>query len=52
VFQAMMDGLTHRRRPATLTELANTAAFIAADEASAITGTVINLTSGAITDRG
>jgi NAD(P)-dependent dehydrogenase (short-subunit alcohol dehydrogenase family) len=49
-FQAMMDGLTHRRRPATLAELANTAAFIASDKASAITGTVINLTGGAITD--
>jgi len=35
---------------ATLAELANAAAFIASDEASAITGTVINLTGGAITD--
>ncbi len=49
-FQAMMDGLTHRKRPATLAEVAKTAAFIASDQGSAITGTVINLSGGAITD--
>jgi NAD(P)-dependent dehydrogenase (short-subunit alcohol dehydrogenase family) len=49
-FQAMMDGLTHRKRAATLAEVANVAAFIASDQASAITGTVINLSGGAITD--
>ena len=49
-FQSIMDGLTHRKRPATLAEVANVAAFIASDHASGITGTVINLSGGAIAD--
>jgi len=34
----------------TLAELANTAAFLASDQASAMTGTVVNLSGGAIPD--
>ena len=49
-FQSIMDGLNHRRRPATLAEVANVAAFVASDHASGITGTVINLSGGAIHD--
>jgi NAD(P)-dependent dehydrogenase (short-subunit alcohol dehydrogenase family) len=49
-FQALMEGMTHRRRLTTLEELANVAAFIASDRASAMTGTVANLTGGEIVD--
>jgi len=45
-----MEGQTLRRRLQTLTELANVAAFIASDQASAITGAVANLSSGSIVD--
>ena len=49
-FTAMTSGMTHRKRPTTLTELANVAAFIASDQAAAMTGTVANLTGGIIVD--
>jgi NAD(P)-dependent dehydrogenase (short-subunit alcohol dehydrogenase family) len=49
-FQAVMEGQTMRRRLQTLTEVANVAAFIASDQASAMTGTVANLSSGSIVD--
>lgn len=49
-FQSMVEGMTHRRRSTTLAELANVAAFVASDRASAMTGTVANLTGGAIVD--
>jgi NAD(P)-dependent dehydrogenase (short-subunit alcohol dehydrogenase family) len=49
-FQAMMNNLNHRNRPATLAELANVAAFVASDQASGITGSVVNLSGGAIAD--
>ena len=49
-FQSMMEGMTHRRRSTTLSELANVAAFVASDRASAMTGTVANLTGGMIVD--
>jgi NAD(P)-dependent dehydrogenase (short-subunit alcohol dehydrogenase family) len=49
-FQSIMAGLSHRKRPATLAEVANVAAFIASDHASGLTGTVINLSGGAVTD--
>ena len=45
-----MDGATHLRRLTTLAELANAAVFVASDRASAMTGTVINLSGGAIVD--
>jgi NAD(P)-dependent dehydrogenase (short-subunit alcohol dehydrogenase family) len=49
-FQALIEGMTHRRRSTTLSELADTAAFVASDRASAMTGTVANLTGGLIVD--
>lgn len=47
-FHAMMEGMTHRKRLTTLTELTNAAVFVASDEGSAITGTILNLTAGMI----
>lgn len=49
-FLAAAEGLTHRRRLPTLAEVANAAAFVASDQASAITGTVVNLSGGTLTD--
>ena len=49
-FQSLVEGMTHRRRSTTLLELANVAAFIASDRASAMTGTVANLTGGITVD--
>ena len=49
-FQSLVEGTTHRRRSTTLAELANVAAFVASDRANAMTGTVANLTGGAIVD--
>ena len=34
----------------TLAEVADTAAFLASDRASAMTGAIVNLTSGAVVD--
>jgi enoyl-[acyl-carrier-protein] reductase (NADH) len=42
--------MTHLRRLTTLAELANVAVFMASDQASAITGTVVNLSGGAIVE--
>jgi NAD(P)-dependent dehydrogenase (short-subunit alcohol dehydrogenase family) len=62
VFDAKANGLTwdqfreflanssHARRVMALDELANTAAFMASDEASAMTGTTVNLTMGGVAD--
>ncbi len=47
-FHAVMEGMTHRKRLTTLEELTNTAIFVASDEGSAITGTILNLTAGMI----
>jgi NAD(P)-dependent dehydrogenase (short-subunit alcohol dehydrogenase family) len=49
-YRARLESMTHLRRLTTLAELANVAAFIASDQASAMTGTVANLTGGAIVD--
>jgi NAD(P)-dependent dehydrogenase (short-subunit alcohol dehydrogenase family) len=49
-FQGMIESMTHRRRSTTLAELGNVAAFVASDRASAMTGTVANLTGGLIAD--
>jgi NAD(P)-dependent dehydrogenase (short-subunit alcohol dehydrogenase family) len=49
-YQARLEGLTHLKRLTTLAELANVAAFMASDQASAMTGTVVNLSGGAIVD--
>jgi NAD(P)-dependent dehydrogenase (short-subunit alcohol dehydrogenase family) len=47
-FRASMEGTTHRKRLTSLQELTNAAIFVASDEGSAITGTVLNLTGGMI----
>lgn len=49
-FRSMAEGLTHRKRSSTLAEVAETAVFLASDRGSGITGTVANLTGGAIVD--
>jgi NAD(P)-dependent dehydrogenase (short-subunit alcohol dehydrogenase family) len=49
-FDAMMVGLTHRKRYPALAEVASAAVFAASDQAAAITGTVLNLSGGSITD--
>jgi NAD(P)-dependent dehydrogenase (short-subunit alcohol dehydrogenase family) len=47
-FCATMAAQTHRKRLTTLEELTNAAVFLASDEGSAITGTILNLTAGVI----
>ena len=47
-FHSVMEGMTHRRRLTTLEELTNAAVFVASDEGSSITGTIVNLTAGMI----
>ena len=49
-FAERVAGLTHRHRPTSLTEFAGVAAFLASDDAAAITGTIANLTGGIIVD--
>jgi len=47
-FHAAMVARTHRRRLTTLEELVNAAVFVASDEGSAISGTILNLTAGMV----
>lgn len=49
-FTTAMVNMTHRKRATTLTELADMAAFVASDQAAAMTGTVANLTGGIVVD--
>jgi NAD(P)-dependent dehydrogenase (short-subunit alcohol dehydrogenase family) len=49
-FHGVMEGMTHRRRLTTLKELTDAAVFVASDEGSAITGTILNLTAGMIVE--
>jgi enoyl-[acyl-carrier-protein] reductase (NADH) len=49
-FLGIIESMTHRKRSSTLSEVANTAVFLASDRASGITGTVVNLTGGLIAD--
>jgi NAD(P)-dependent dehydrogenase (short-subunit alcohol dehydrogenase family) len=49
-FQGYLAGTTHPRRVMTLEEVANTAAFVASDRASGMTGTTVNLTMGSLDD--
>jgi NAD(P)-dependent dehydrogenase (short-subunit alcohol dehydrogenase family) len=49
-FTAAISDTTHRKRATTLAELADVAAFLASDQAAAMTGTVVNLTGGIIVD--
>ena len=48
--QTSIERRTLLRRLPTLAEVANVASFMASDRASAMTGTVVNLTCGAIGD--
>src|SRR5262245_53208006 len=45
-----IESTTHLRRLTTLEELASAAAFLASDNASAMTGTVVNLSGGAVVE--
>lgn len=47
-FHSVMESRTHRRRLTTLDDLTNAAVFVASDEGSVITGTILNLTAGMI----
>lgn len=49
-YLARIESTTHLRRLTTLAELANVAVFMASDQASAMTGTVVNLSGGAIVE--
>lgn len=49
-FQRLMESFTILKRLPKLSELANTAVFIASENASAITGTTINVTCGSVID--
>ena len=49
-FRSFLEGMTLLNRLPTLTEVANTAAFLASDHAASITGTVANLTCGMSVD--
>ncbi len=49
-WQEVLASRTHPRRLSTLAELADTAAFMASDLASGMTGTTVNLTMGGLDD--
>lgn len=49
-FHQMIAGFSHRQRLTTLAEVASVAAFLVSDAASAMTGTIANLTLGALDD--
>jgi 3-oxoacyl-[acyl-carrier protein] reductase len=48
--RSFLAGRTLLRRLPTLAEVANVAAFMASDRASAVTATVVNLTCGGVVD--
>jgi hypothetical protein len=49
-WQQLLASKTHPRRLLALEELANVAVFMAADKASGMTGTTVNLTMGSLDD--
>jgi enoyl-[acyl-carrier-protein] reductase (NADH) len=49
-WQESLASRTHTRRLSTLAETANVAVFMASDQASGITGTVVNLSMGSLDD--
>ena len=49
-FHELLARRTHSQRLTTLTEMANVAAFMASDRASAMTGTVVNMSMGSLDD--
>ena len=49
-FQESLAGRTHTRRLTTLEEMANMAVLVASDQASGMTGTIVNLSMGSLDD--
>jgi NAD(P)-dependent dehydrogenase (short-subunit alcohol dehydrogenase family) len=49
-FQEFAASKTHTRRLMTLDEMANVAVFMASDQASGMTGTIVNMTMGSLDD--
>jgi NAD(P)-dependent dehydrogenase (short-subunit alcohol dehydrogenase family) len=49
-FQAAMENRTLLKRLPRLSEIANVAAFLASDQASAMTGTVVSVSCGSVVD--
>lgn len=49
-FQEVLASRTHPKRLMTLAEVGDTAAFLASDKASGLTGTTVNLTMGSLDD--
>ena len=49
-WQELLAGRTHARRLMTLEEMADVAVFMASDQASGMTGTIVNLTMGSLDD--
>jgi NAD(P)-dependent dehydrogenase (short-subunit alcohol dehydrogenase family) len=49
-FQELIVGRTHARRLSSLSEMANVAALAASDQASGLTGTIVNLSLGGLHD--
>ncbi|HET7854978.1 MAG TPA: SDR family oxidoreductase [Gaiellaceae bacterium] len=49
-WQELLASRTHSRRLMTLEEMANVAVFMASDQASGMTGTIVNLTMGSLDD--
>lgn len=49
-FRGMMEGMTLLKRLPALSEVANVAAFLASDQANAMTGTILNISCGSVMD--
>jgi len=49
-FQGLIAGRTHAQRLSSLTEMASMAVFAASDQASGLTGTILNLSLGSLDD--
>jgi enoyl-[acyl-carrier-protein] reductase (NADH) len=49
-WQEVLASRTHTRRLMTREEMASTAVFVASDKATAMTGTIVNLTMGRLDD--
>lgn len=49
-FQGLMESMSHTKRSTTLAELANALVFASSDQSSGMTGAVLNLTGGMISD--
>jgi len=49
-FQGYLASSNHTRRVMMLDEVANMAVFTASDQASGMTGTIVNLTMGSLDD--